>query len=80
MLAPLRINLCLVSRNREKLEALEKDLKAKFSRLETRIVVADFSEGEGWAVCEKVAKEIEGVDVSILVNNVGMAYLGNAFP
>jgi 17beta-estradiol 17-dehydrogenase / very-long-chain 3-oxoacyl-CoA reductase len=77
VLAPLRINLCLVSRNKAKLEALEAELKAKFSRLQTKIVVADFSESSP-AFYDRVIAEIGDIDVSILVNNVGMAYLGNS--
>jgi short-subunit dehydrogenase involved in D-alanine esterification of teichoic acids len=42
-LAEIRFNLCLISRNKAKLETLQAELKAKYPMIETRIIVADFS-------------------------------------
>lgn len=43
-LAAVRFNLCLVSRNKQKLGALEQELRSKYPMIQTMTLVADFSE------------------------------------
>uniref|UniRef100_G1KN59 Hydroxysteroid dehydrogenase like 1 n=1 Tax=Anolis carolinensis TaxID=28377 RepID=G1KN59_ANOCA len=70
-LASCGVNVILISRNREKLEAVAKEL-AESHRIETAIVVADFSAGR--EVYPSVAKALAGKEIGILVNNAGVFY------
>ncbi len=69
-----------------KLEAVEKRCKAVNSKIQTRIVQADFSnvsgagrakEAEVLAFYEnEILKKVEDLDIAILVNNAGVMYTG----
>ncbi|XP_060644271.2 inactive hydroxysteroid dehydrogenase-like protein 1 [Anolis sagrei] len=72
-LASCGVNVILISRNREKLEAVAKDLEESH-QIETTIVVADFSHGR--EVYPSIAKALEGKEIGILVNNAGVFHLG----
>eukprot|EP01029_Cantina_marsupialis_P027778 TRINITY_DN773988_c0_g1_i1.p1 TRINITY_DN773988_c0_g1~~TRINITY_DN773988_c0_g1_i1.p1 ORF type:complete len:312 (+),score=89.50 TRINITY_DN773988_c0_g1_i1:14-949(+) len=63
--------IVLIARNMSKLEAVAKEIEENHG-VETKIIVVDFSEGD--AIVESVAKELKGMDVGILVNNVGVSY------
>jgi len=65
-----------MARNRQKLEGVVIELKAAFPKLETRIIVADFKQSFESGFYDKIAAEVEGLDVSILVNNVGVERVG----
>lgn len=69
-LAGLGMNLVLVSRSKTKLDTVARDIQAKYG-VHTIIIVADFTDAR---VLPKIAQQIKdaGVDVGILVNNVGM--------
>lgn len=41
-------------------------------KVSTKIIQADFGEGE--EIYEKIEKEIEGLEIGTLVNNVGISY------
>ncbi|KAH8271840.1 hypothetical protein KR044_007680 [Drosophila immigrans] len=72
-LARQGINVVLIARNEEKLKAVAKEISAE-SKVETKIIVADFTKGE--AVYEHIERELSDKPVSILVNNVGMGLPG----
>merc|ERR1712179_390110 len=69
-LAKKGMNMVLVSRSRQKLEVLEKEI-LKMYKVKTMIIVADFSDIE---VLDKIVEEIREckVDIGVLVNNVGI--------
>ena len=69
-LAAKGFNIVLISRSEEKLEAVSKQITEKFN-VKTKIIVYDFAKVDGY---EYIAKELEDLDIGILVNNVGMAY------
>ena len=69
-LAAKGFNIVLISRSEEKLEAVSKQITEKFN-VKTKIIVYDFAKVDGY---ENIAKELEDLDIGILVNNVGMAY------
>jgi len=71
-LASKGLNIVLVARNRDKLQLLEKELVERFG-VATMIVEANFTHGE--AAVEGILKQLEeaGVEVGVLVNNVGMS-------
>jgi 17beta-estradiol 17-dehydrogenase / very-long-chain 3-oxoacyl-CoA reductase len=63
----------LVSRTQSKLEALAKELESKFSGLQTKILSMDFS-ADNDEDYESLKKLIDGLDVGILINNVGTSH------
>ena len=63
-------NIVLVSRTMEKLKKVAEEVENKYN-VETKCVEADFSKRD---VYENIAKELEGLEVSVLINNVGMSY------
>ena len=69
-LAAKGFNIVVISRSEEKLEAVSKQITEKFN-VKTKIIVYDFAKVDGY---ENIAKELEDLDIGILVNNVGMAY------
>jgi 17beta-estradiol 17-dehydrogenase / very-long-chain 3-oxoacyl-CoA reductase len=72
-LAAKGFNLVLVSRTQSKLDALAKELESKFSGLQTKVLAMDFSADNDHDY-ESLAKLIDGLDVGILINNVGQSH------
>ncbi|XP_016963759.1 hydroxysteroid dehydrogenase-like protein 1 isoform X1 [Drosophila biarmipes] len=68
-LARQNINVVLIARNAEKLQAVAKEIAESGSSVQTKIVVADFTKGS--QIYEHIEKETADVPISILVNNVG---------
>ncbi|KAL3526129.1 hypothetical protein ACH5RR_014501 [Cinchona calisaya] len=72
-LARKGLNLVLVGRNPDKLKDVSDSVKAKYGQTQIKTVVVDFSgdldEGVG-----RIKEAIEGLDVGVLVNNVGVSY------
>ena len=69
-LAARGMNVVLVSRNKETLGLLSREIEEKF-HVKTEVVVVDFTEPRA---VETVVKEVAKlkIDISVLVNNVGM--------
>merc|ERR1719153_199161 len=69
-LAKKGMNMVLVSRSRQKLEELKKEI-LKMYKVKTMIIVADFTDIE---VLDKIVEELREskVDLGVLVNNVGI--------
>ncbi|KAI1382700.1 short chain dehydrogenase [Hypoxylon trugodes] len=72
-LAAKGFNLVLVSRTLSKLETLSKELEGKFSGLQTKVLDMDFSADKD-ADYARLAKLVDGLDVGILINNVGQSH------
>lgn len=70
-LARRKINIALIGRNREKLQAVATDFEGRHG-IETKVIVADFAQGR--SIYEHLKKELEAIPVGILVNNVGIQY------
>ncbi|QKX60544.1 uncharacterized protein TRUGW13939_07689 [Talaromyces rugulosus] len=66
-------NLVLVSRTESKLITLADEIKAKNPSLQTKVLAMDFAENNN-ADYEKLKTLVQGLDVSILVNNVGRSH------
>ncbi|KAI0868374.1 hypothetical protein GGS24DRAFT_217212 [Hypoxylon argillaceum] len=73
-LAAKGFNLLLVSRTQSKLETLQNELQAKYAGLQTDIIAMDFAAVNNDADYARLAKRVEGLDVGILVNNVGQSH------
>ncbi|KAI8528076.1 hypothetical protein RHMOL_Rhmol12G0123200 [Rhododendron molle] len=72
-LAQNGLNLILVSRNSQKLNSVSSEIQAKYPRTKVKVVVVDFS-GDVKVGVGAVKEVVRGLDVGILVNNVGVSY------
>lgn len=70
-LAKLGLNLVLISRTEEKLKNQAKEIEEKF-KVETKIIAADFTEQS--SIYEEIRRQLNGLDIGVLVNNVGVSY------
>jgi 17beta-estradiol 17-dehydrogenase / very-long-chain 3-oxoacyl-CoA reductase len=73
-LAKIGFYLCLISINKTKLENLQEEIKSKYPMIKTRIIVVDFSSYSN-EMYDQISEQLKDIDVSILVNNVGMAFM-----
>ena len=71
-LAKLGFNLCIISRSLEKLERVREDLRSLNPQIEVKIIRADFGRSLQDGFFEPIFKELDQLDVSVLVNNVGI--------
>ncbi|XP_031117105.1 very-long-chain 3-oxoacyl-CoA reductase 1-like [Ipomoea triloba] len=72
-LARKGLNLVLVGRNPEKLKDVSDSIKGKYGKIEIKSVVVDFS-GDLDDGVRRIREAIEGIDVGVLINNVGVSY------
>lgn len=69
-LAQRGLNIVLISRTASKLQAVATEIKERYP-VEIKIIAADFTRSD---IYENIGQELEGLDVGVLVNNVGMSY------
>lgn len=62
------MDLVLISRTKEKLEKVKTELKSQY-RVKVLAIAADFTQTD---IYDRIEKELHGLDIGILVNNVGM--------
>ena len=72
-LARKGLNLILVGRNPEKLKDVSDAILAKFGKIQIKTVVVDFT-GDLSEGIVRIGEAIEGLDVGVLINNVGISY------
>ncbi|KAK4099715.1 NAD(P)-binding protein [Parathielavia hyrcaniae] len=72
-LAAKGFNLVLVSRTQSKLDTLARELSLRWSGLQTKTLAMDYSQDND-ADYERLAQLLEGLDVGILINNVGQSH------
>ncbi|XP_059618215.1 very-long-chain 3-oxoacyl-CoA reductase [Phlebotomus argentipes] len=70
-LAKNGLKLILISRSLPKLEAVAKEIETKHG-VETKVIDVDFTGGP--EIYSKIEKLIFGLEIGVLVNNVGMSY------
>jgi len=70
-LAKKGFDIVLISRTPEKLEAVASELGKSYS-VQTKTIAIDFT-GEV-TIYDNIRQKIEGLDIGVLVNNVGMSY------
>ncbi|XP_059436109.1 very-long-chain 3-oxoacyl-CoA reductase 1-like [Corylus avellana] len=66
-------NLILVGRNPDKLKDVSDLIQAKYGKTQIKTVVVDFA-GDLFECVRRVNEAIEGLDVGVVINNVGMSY------
>ncbi|KAL0450736.1 UNVERIFIED_CONTAM: Very-long-chain 3-oxoacyl-CoA reductase 1 [Sesamum latifolium] len=72
-LARKGLNLVLVGRNPDKLKDVSESIKSKYGSTQIKNVVVDFS-GDLDDGVSRIKEVIEGLDVGVLINNVGVSY------
>ncbi|KAK4188287.1 hypothetical protein QBC35DRAFT_433253 [Podospora australis] len=72
-LASKGFNLVLVSRTQSKLDTLSRELRLKWSGLQVKTLSMDYSQDKEEDY-ERLAQLIAGLDVGILINNVGQSH------
>ena len=58
------------------MEDVSKDIKSKYPEINTMYLVADFSKSAEEGFFDKIQKHLSHLDVSILINNVGVLNVG----
>ncbi|XP_008063918.2 very-long-chain 3-oxoacyl-CoA reductase [Carlito syrichta] len=69
-LAKRGMKVVLVSRSQDKLNQVSSEIKEKF-KVETRTIAVDFTSED---IYEKIKTGLTGLEIGVLVNNVGMSY------
>ncbi|CAK9162418.1 unnamed protein product [Ilex paraguariensis] len=72
-LARQGFSLVLVGRNPDKLKDVSDSIRAKYRSTQIKTVVVDFS-GDLNEGVQRIGEVIEGLDVGVLINNVGICY------
>lgn len=67
------INVVLISRTESKLQAVSKEIKEKYSGVDLKYIVCDYSNFDQKAR-DTVNKTLKDLEVGVLVNNVGVSY------
>ncbi|XP_014675888.1 PREDICTED: very-long-chain 3-oxoacyl-CoA reductase-B-like [Priapulus caudatus] len=70
-LAEQGLNIVLIGRSPEKLKATESEVRMR-SNVQVKTVVVDYSGGR--EIYDDVERELAGLEIGVLVNNVGMGY------
>lgn len=65
------MNLVLLSRTASKLSALAEEIRSKY-RVEVKWMAVDFAEGA--PIYDRIRRELEGLEIGMLVNNVGVIH------
>jgi len=70
-LASKGLNVVLISRSPFKLQNVAAEIESNY-KVKTRIIDVDFTLGP--EIYERIGKELEGLEIGVLINNVGMSY------
>lgn len=77
-LAKKGLNLILVSRDSKKLKSVSKEFQAEFPEAQIKTIVFDFSSNISEGMKE-IEERIKGLEIGILINNVGISYPSAAY-
>jgi len=72
-LAKRGINVFLISRSQEKLDATKEEIRNEFKEVEIKTLAFNFNQA-GQNSYEVIRKALKGLQIGLLVNNVGVAY------
>lgn len=73
-LAANGLNLVLVSRNSAKLKTVSAEIQARFPDSKIKLFELDFSRDDVVSRVAEMREAIEGLDIGVLINNVGVTY------
>ncbi|KAK6472755.1 very-long-chain 3-oxoacyl-CoA reductase-B-like [Huso huso] len=63
--------VALISRSQEKLDQVSNEIREKF-QVDTKTITVDFGQGVG--IYQTIEKGLAGLEIGVLVNNVGISY------
>ncbi|XP_076131209.1 hydroxysteroid (20-beta) dehydrogenase 2 [Alosa pseudoharengus] len=72
-LARRGLDIVLISRSMKKLQDVAAEIENRYGR-QTRVIQTDFTEGH--QIYPAIAKNLKGLNIGILVNNIGLNYSG----
>lgn len=73
-LASRGFNIVFISRSKQKLQQVQEEFQKKFPTIKTKAISADFTKSFQPGFFEDIKKELQGLDISVLVNNVGLSH------
>lgn len=74
-LAKKGMSIVLISRTESKLKEVKEEIEKKgYKNVEVRYIVCDYSKFDTKKAREAVKKELDGLEVGVLINNVGVGY------
>jgi len=77
-LARKGVSIVLCARNKAKLEAVAAQIKEKYPNVDTKYVIVDASTAE-LKDFDRIAQELQHLELTFLVNNVGISHLTQPF-
>lgn len=72
-LAKKGLNIVLISRSVDKLNETRVELETKYPKTQVRVISVDFSKFDE-TTRKVVAEDLKGLDIGVLINNVGISY------
>jgi len=72
-------NIAMIAKNETKLTAVQSEIQRKYPNVMTKIIVKNFKQSMESKFYEEINNELKDLDVSILVNNVGVLLKGMKF-
>lgn len=78
-LAKRGFNIALIAKNDEKLTNVEREIQQRYPQVQTMKIVKDFKNSMEPKFYEEIASQLSNVNVSILINNVGVLLKGQKF-
>jgi len=75
-LAEKGFNIVLMARDLGRMKNVEDEIRMKYPQVETKLIVSDFKNAVKDGFFEGIMEQLVGLDISILVNNVGMHFKG----
>lgn len=73
VLAKQGFSICLIARNPTKLNNVKNEIQNDFPQVQVKCITADFKDSLKPGFFDKIYDEVKDLDISILVNNVGIA-------
>jgi len=73
-LAKRGLNVVLISRNAEKLQAVAEEIHAFAPNIETKTLAIDFTTADAQVYEKTITDALKDIEIGVLVNNVGMSY------
>ncbi len=71
--AKIGVNVVLISRTKSKLDECAAEIVAKYPKIEVKVLAVDFGKFTP-EVRTTVSAFLEGLDIGVLINNVGVSY------
>ncbi|VVC42702.1 Hypothetical protein CINCED_3A023013 [Cinara cedri] len=68
------MDLVIISRTQAKLDATADEIRTEYPGRQVKCVKADFTDPDTDAVFGHLTRELHGLEIGVLVNNVGMSY------